>query len=85
MLKETGGCILLKLEPPAHRSAGVDQQAKLQRQVSLLNEIHNRLRRFVIVQNAEIVLVQIAHEFAVLIHSDEQHIHFVDAFLYGDN
>src|SRR6185437_8243356 len=51
----------------------------------LLRKPHNLLRRFVIVQNAEVSLIQVTYELAMLIHGDEQHVHFVDSRFYSDD
>ena len=41
------------------------------------------LRRLVIVQDAEIALVQVADELAMMVGGNEQHIDFVDPLLDG--
>ena len=51
----------------------------------MLLEIHNFLRRLVVVEKAEIIFVQIANEFAVFVHRNKKDIHFVNAFLNGDD
>ena len=74
---------LLKIKPAVHRTAGIDQQSQLQRQIGFPAEIHDRLRRLVIVENGEIALVQIAHELAMMVGGDEQNVDFIDPLLDG--
>ena len=84
MLQKSDGSVLLKLKAPSHRTAGVNQQSHLQRKIGLLGKIHNLLRRLVIIQEAEVILAQITHELAMLVHRDEQNVNFIDAFPDGD-
>lgn len=50
----------------------------------MLREIHDLLRRLVVVEKAEIFLIEVANEFSVLVGGDEQHIHFVHTLANGD-
>ena len=85
VLQEADCSFLLEIETAVHRSAGVDQQAQLQRQIGLAAEVHDRLGRLVIVQDGEIALVQVAHKFAAMVSGDEEHIDFADPFLDGQD
>ena len=49
VLQKTNCRILFEVEPSTHRSAGINQEPKLDGKVSLPPEIHNRLRRLMIV------------------------------------
>ncbi len=60
------------------RSADVDEQTEVQRQIGFAAEIQNGLRRLVIVENGEITLIEVADELAMLVGGDEQHVHFID-------
>src|SRR5204862_6056364 len=74
VLKKSDRGILLELEARMDRPAGIDEQAHLQRKIGLLLEINNFLWRLVIVEKAEIILVQIANEFAMLVHRNKKDI-----------
>src|SRR5436309_2977561 len=49
----------------------------MQRQVRLCRKVHHLPRRKLVVQNSELVLLQIAHKSAVVIHDGENHVDFV--------
>src|SRR5207302_3098787 len=85
VLKKTDGGVLLEIKTAVHRSAHVDQQAEMQWQIGFPAKINNGLRRLVIVENREIVLVQIADKFAVLVGGDEQNVHLVHTFVDGEH
>src|ERR1700733_11862806 len=57
VIQETGGRVLLEIEPAVHRSTDIDQQTQVQRQIGLTAEVENRLGWLVVVENAEIALV----------------------------
>src|SRR5579872_4809299 len=84
VLQETHCRVLFEVEPRPHRSAGVDQEPKLNGKVSLAAEIHNRLRWLMIVKNREVFLIEVAHKFAMFVSGNEQHIDFVYPGLDGD-
>src|SRR5258708_16843499 len=84
-LQKTRGGSLLKIKAVVHRTAHVKQQSKMHRQVSFPVEINNRLRRLVVVENCEVVLIEIADEFAVLVRRDEEHIDFIYPRANRDN
>src|SRR5690349_16353095 len=79
MLQETHGCFLLKIEAAVDRSADINQQAQFDGKISLTAKVQNALRRFVVVQNAEVILVQVAYKFPPLVGRDKQDVHFIDA------
>ena len=81
VLQETGGGILFEIKAAVHRSAHVDQQAEVQWQIGFAAEIQMDLRRLVIVKNAEIVLIQVAHKLAVLVGGNKQHVDFIHPFV----
>ena len=56
----------------------------MQRQISFPAEVQNRLRRLMVVENAEIRLIQIAHELAMLVGRNEQHVDFIHPRVQGD-
>ena len=85
VLQKSHCSLLLKLEPAVDGTAGVDQETKLERKVRLLAEVNNLLWGLVIVKNAKILGLQIAHELAVLVHGNEQNVNFIHALLYGDD
>ena len=85
VLQETRGRVLLEIKSAIHRAADVDQQPKVQRQIRFPPEVQNRLRRLVVVKNIEIVLVQVAHELAMLVGRDEQHVHLIHPGMQGDD
>ena len=68
---------LLELEAVAYRVAGVNQQADLQRQIGFGVKASNLLRRFVIVQDFEVVLLEIGDPAAMLIRDREYDVHLV--------
>ena len=70
---------LLELEAVAHRTAGIDQQAHLQRQIRLGVEAANLRHRLVVVHDAKVALLQIGHALAVLVGHSEDDVHFVGA------
>ena len=76
---KAGSRLLFEVETAVHRAADVHQQAEVQRKIGLAAEIQNRLRRLVIVENAEIVLIQIAYKLAVLVGRDKEDVHFIHA------
>ena len=84
VLQEVDGGILLEIKTAVHRSADVDEQAEVQRQIDLAAEVENRLRRLVIVENGEIGLAEVADKFAVLVGGDEQNINFIHPFVNGE-
>src|SRR5581483_11431941 len=84
LLQEINRSLLLKIKAAAHRAAGVHQKSHLERQIGLAIKGHDCLRRFMVVQNCEIRLVQIAYEFAVTVSGNKENVDFVDAFLDGD-
>src|SRR5580704_17276515 len=77
VLQETRGRALLEIKPAVYRPADIDQQTHMQRQIGFATEIENRLRRLVVVKNAEIILIQIADKLAMLVGRDEQHVNLV--------
>ena len=83
VLQEADRGFLFEIEAAVHRAAGIHQQSQLQRQISFAPEIHNRLRRLVVVQDGEIALVQIAHELAMVVRRNEQHIDLIHPLLDG--
>src|SRR6202140_4527299 len=85
VLQKSGGCFFFKSETALHRAAHVHEQAQLDRQIGLAAEVDDGFDRLLIVENREIVLVQIADEFAVAISSDEQHVDFIDALRDGED
>ena len=85
VLQERGRGSLLELESAAHRAAGVDQQPHVQRKIGFSPEIQDGLRWLVIVQNRKVALIQIPHELAVLIGSDEKYVNLVHPGMNGDD
>src|ERR1700693_3257324 len=53
VLQKVYSRVLLEVETAMHRSAHVDEQAKMQRQIGFAAKVDNRLRRLVIVENFE--------------------------------
>ena len=84
VLQETDGGILLEFEAAVDRSAYVDEQAEVQRQIGFAAEVENGLWRLVIVEDGEIGLIKVADKFAVLVGGNEQNVNFVDAFVNGE-
>src|ERR1700674_3869187 len=85
MLEEADGRVLLELKTAVDRTAYVDEQAEVQGQIGFSAKVKNGLRRLVIVENREIVLIEIANKFAMLVSGDEEDIHFIDAFVNGEH
>ena len=85
VLKKQHRCLLLEIKAAVHRTAGVYQQSELYRQVRFALEVHNRLWRFVIIQNTEILFVQIAHELAVPVRRGEQNIDLIHPCFDGED
>ncbi len=85
VLQKSGGGFFFKSEAALHGAAHVHEQTQFDGQVGFAAEVEDRLYRLVIVENGEIVLVQIADEFAVTIGGDEKHVHFIDALLDGED
>jgi hypothetical protein len=85
VLQEADGGILLELKTAVNRSAHVDEQAQVKRKIGFATKVYDRLRRLVIVENREIVLIQVADKFSMLVGSDEKHVDFVDAFADGEH
>src|SRR5580658_2320307 len=77
VLQKADGCILFEIKTAVDRSADVDQQAEVQRQIGFAVEVENGLRRLMIVENREIGLIQVANKFAMLVGRDEQYVDFV--------
>src|ERR1022692_867472 len=84
VLQEAGSGILLKIKTTVHRSAHIDEQTEVHRQIRFPAEVENGLRRLVIVEYGEIILPEVADELAVLVGSDEQNVYFVNALMNGE-
>ena len=84
VLQKTDGGILFKIKTAVDRSANVDKQAQVQRQIGFAAEIQNGLRRLMIVKYGEIGLIEVANKFTVLVSGNKQKIHFVDTFANGE-
>src|SRR3954463_14000275 len=85
VLQEAGGCVLLKVKTAVHGSTHVDEQSYMERKISFAAEVQDGLRRFVIVQDTEIRLVQVAYKLPVLIGCDKEDVHLVHAGVKGDD
>ena len=72
--QEVGGSLLLKLEALADGAGGVHHDADAQRQVGLLLEAADGLRRAAVVQQAEVLLLQAGDEVAVLVGDREDQV-----------
>src|SRR5215469_13949011 len=83
MLQKPHGGFLLELKTPFDRTAGVDQQTNAQRQVCLLREINDGLRRFMVIENIEIFLVEVADELTMLVRGNKQDVYFIDPLADG--
>src|SRR5690349_3652799 len=77
MLHKTGGRVLFEIEARMNRATDVNQQAHLQWQIGLAMEIYDGLHRLMIIEETKIILCKVANEFAVLVGSDEENIHFI--------
>ena len=84
VLQKIDGGILLEIKTAVHRSAHIDEQAKVQRQIGLAAEINNRLRGLVIVKDGEIFFIQVAHKLAMFVGGNKQHVYFIDPFMNGE-
>ena len=83
MLQKIHRRFLLKAKAAVHRTAGINQQSKLNGQVGFTPEVDDSFGRFVVVQVSEISLVQIADKLAMLVGGNEKYVHFIHALADG--
>jgi hypothetical protein len=83
VLQKALGRVLLEVEARADRTARVDEQTKLERQIGLTPEIYDRLHRLMIIEKIEIVLREVADEFSVLVGRDEKYVDFIHTLADG--
>src|ERR1700733_13852079 len=76
---------LLEIKTAVDRTAHVDEQSHVQRQIGFATKIQNGLRRLMIIKNRKIALIQISNKLAMLVCGDEQHVHFIDTFVNGEH
>src|SRR5664279_1923293 len=72
LVEELDRGILLELEAVANRVAGIDQQPHAQRQVGFAAEGADRDRRLVVIEHAEVILLEVVDELAALIGDVKQ-------------
>ena len=85
VLQEAGGSRLFKIEAAVDRTAYVNEQSEIKRQIGFAAEVEDGLRRFVVVEDREVGLRQVANKLAVLVGRDEEQVHFVDALVQRDD
>src|SRR5580700_4883417 len=85
VLEKADRGILLEIKTAVDRTAHVDEQAHVQRQIGFATKIQNGLRRLMIVKDRKIALIQISNKLAMLVGGDEQHVHFIDTFVNGEH
>ena len=74
VIEEIDGRLLLELQPVADAVGGIQQQPHSQRQVGLPVEKAYLLLR-VVVENPKILLIQIRHNFVLLVENGKQDVH----------
>src|SRR5260370_13399145 len=77
VLQEPRGRVLFEIKTAVDRAAHVNQKTQLNGQVRLPAEIDDGLRRLVVVEYGEVILVQIADKLAPLVSSDEQDVDLI--------
>src|SRR5260370_2992637 len=81
VLQEVYGGVLLEIKTAVDRSAHVDKQAEVQRQISFAPKINNRLRRLVDIEHREGGLIQVADKLPILVGGDEQKVNLLGPFV----
>jgi hypothetical protein len=81
LIQEFDGGFLLELKAVAHGVAGVDEQADLEGKIGFGVEAANLLRRFVVVDDAEIGLLEISYASTLLVGYCEDDVDLVGAGL----
>ena len=81
VLQEAGGSSLFKIEAAVDRAAYVNEQTEIKRQIGFTAKVEDGLGRFVVIENREVGLRQIANKFAVFVGRDKQEVHFIDALV----
>ncbi len=82
LVKKFDSGFLLELEAVAHRVAGIDEQSDLQRQIGFRVEAANFLWRLIVVDDAEVSLLQIGDAATMLVGDGE---HDIDLVRLGNN
>ncbi len=75
--RNSDGRLLLKLKAGMNRGAGVDDNANAQGQIDLLVEGVDPFRRFLVVEQCEIVQLQVGNVMAVLVSHREDEIDLI--------
>ena len=85
LVQEFDRGFLFELKAVADGIAGINEQTYFERQVGFRVEASNLLRRFVVINNGEIALLQVGNTAAVLVGHGEYNVHFVGGNANGED